>query len=141
MEFRERRVSRQRNMFRTPVSWRQRHPSIFAVLRTIITFSLPVGVLVFVLSLPFLENVSDHALLYNFPSFRCTLSLLKVYNCCADTPCILIDEALLMCKLLVLTVFSFYPWSLISTHINSLYICIIIVVSNVFSFDGRKHLI
>ncbi|GFX32695.1 hypothetical protein TNCV_888331 [Trichonephila clavipes] len=33
------------------------------------------------------EVVSDHGLLCDFPSSRCTLSVLKVYNRCTDTPC------------------------------------------------------
>ncbi|GBL68080.1 hypothetical protein AVEN_224855-1 [Araneus ventricosus] len=65
----------------------------FAVLLVINMFSPLIhtlSFLCFVSSLPRQESrpISDHALLCDFPSSRCTLSDLKVCNRCTETPCI-----------------------------------------------------
>ena len=47
--------------------------------------------LCFVSSLPLQESISDHELLCDFPSSRCTLPDLKVCNRLTDIPCIHIN--------------------------------------------------
>lgn len=39
------------------------------------------------------ENVSDHALLCDFESFRCTLGVMKLCNRCAETLCVGVSDA------------------------------------------------